>query len=44
MSLPGIGSKGAQRIVLELRERIAKQFKTRGRSPAGTWPKTPLPR
>ncbi|MCU0576865.1 MAG: Holliday junction branch migration protein RuvA [Desulfobacterota bacterium] len=33
MSLPGIGNKGAQRIVLELKERIAKQFKTRGREP-----------
>ncbi len=29
--LPGIGSKGAQRIVLELKERIARQFKTRAK-------------
>jgi len=32
MSLPGIGKKGAQRIVLELKERITRQFKTRVRS------------
>jgi len=29
-SLPGIGKKSAQRIVLELKERIAKRFSTRG--------------
>jgi Holliday junction DNA helicase RuvA subunit len=31
MSLPGIGKKGAQRIVLELKERITRQFKSRPR-------------
>jgi Holliday junction DNA helicase RuvA len=31
MSLPGIGKKGAQRIVLELKERITRQFKSRVR-------------
>lgn len=31
-SLPGIGKKSAQRIVLELKERIAKRFSTRGAS------------
>lgn len=34
MSLPGIGKKGAQRIVLELKERITRQFKTRVRGEA----------
>jgi holliday junction DNA helicase RuvA len=29
-SLPGIGKKSAQRIVLELKERIAKKYSTRG--------------
>ena len=29
-SLPGIGKKSAQRIVLELKERIAKRYTTRG--------------
>jgi len=29
-TLPGIGKKSAQRIVLELKERIAKQYKVRG--------------
>ncbi len=29
-SLPGIGKKSAQRIVLELKERIAKRYSTRG--------------
>jgi Holliday junction DNA helicase RuvA len=29
-SLPGIGKKSAQRIVLELKERIAKRYATRG--------------
>lgn len=28
MNLPGIGSKGAQRIVLELKERIARHYRT----------------
>jgi holliday junction DNA helicase RuvA len=31
VSLPGIGKKGAQRIVLELKERITRQYKTRSR-------------
>ena len=31
-SLPGIGKKSAQRIVLELKEKIAKLYKTRGRT------------
>jgi holliday junction DNA helicase RuvA len=29
-SLPGIGKKSAQRIILELKERIAKRYATRG--------------
>jgi Holliday junction DNA helicase RuvA subunit len=28
MSLPGIGNKGAQRIILELKERIARHYQT----------------
>ena len=31
-TLPGIGKKSAQRIVLELKEKIAKLYKTRSRS------------
>jgi len=34
-TLPGIGKKSAQRIVLELKERIAKQFKVEGRVKGG---------
>jgi Holliday junction DNA helicase RuvA len=31
MSLPGIGNKGAKRIVLELKERITRQYRSRVR-------------